>query len=275
MTWLDYAPEDLVEDPAFIKLKGEAALLFVLLVHRSMRHGHLSDDPALYRSLWGSKIKRFDRAWNDVVSVLIRDDDGLFFFDFIDDMRERCETHSASERERKRRQRAAERERAMSRGRPADVTRPSRGCHGVSDVRTDERTDERTNPPAAAPPADKPRGARKPPTGPVADTIRHWESEWSRTRLGTRCTIDTSAGVAAAWMVKQSGGAEDARRRITAMLEDGDSWIAQNATLRLLRSKWDRYAVTILPRSTRVGAPGSGTGMDAVRSFLSGNGAHA
>jgi hypothetical protein len=55
-------------------------------------------------------------------------------------------------------------------------------------------------------------------------------------------------------MLKQED-AQETRRRITAMLDDADAWIAKNASPKLLRSKWASYAVT-------VARPVSGKGID-------------
>lgn len=106
--------------------------------------------------------------------------------------------------------------------------------------------------------------ARKPPRteaqGDSPECIRHWEAEWARTRLGTKATIEGREGAAVAWMLKHADALE-VRRRMTAMLEDADAWMAQNASLSLLRSKWDRYAVTVRPNREP-------TGIDAARSLL-------
>ena len=90
--------------------------------------------------------------------------------------------------------------------------------------------------------------------------IQHWEAEWTRTRLGTKATVEAREGAAVAWMLKHADPPE-VRRRMTAMLEDADPWIAQNASLSILRSKWDRFAVSIRPNREP-------TGLDAARSLI-------
>ncbi len=97
-----------------------------------------------------------------------------------------------------------------------------------------------------SPGVSKPKPPRKKPTGEHAETIQYWESEWTRTRLGTKCAFSTADGVAVAWMLKQ-GDAQEARRRMTLMLEDPDPWIAKNASPAMLRSKWNSYAVMVRP----------------------------
>lgn len=118
------------------------------------------------------------------------------------------------------------------------------------------QTIPRAGPAPATPSRDPPTAsngakARPPASGDHPECIRHWESEWARTRQGTRCAIQVKDAAAVAWMLKEAAkvdlGALEVRRRMTAMLEDGEEWMAENASLTLLRSKWDRYAVTKRP----------------------------
>lgn len=62
------------------------------------------------------------------------------------------------------------------------------------------------------------------------------------------CTFSTADGVAVSWMLKQ-GDEQEVRRRMTAMLEDPDAWIAKNASPSMLRSKWNAYAVAVRAHS--------------------------
>lgn len=95
---------------------------------------------------------------------------------------------------------------------------------------------------------------RAPASGPNAECIRHWEAEWARTRMGARFRVTPADGVAVAWMLEDADPPE-VFRRMTAMLEDAEPWIAKNASPRTLRSKWDAYATATPGAITRPKPP--------------------
>jgi hypothetical protein len=85
-------------------------------------------------------------------------------------------------------------------------------------------------------------GAQGDSTSNVDNSIEHWRAEWARTRPGTKATVRDKDRAAVAWMLEQESP-EVVRARMTAMLEDPEPFVLKNASLRLLESKWDAYAV--------------------------------
>jgi hypothetical protein len=104
--------------------------------------------------------------------------------------------------------------------------------------------------PASEPPAKKPR---KDPTGPQAECAEHWRREWARTRGGTKATLRTKDYVGIAWMLTQESP-ENVRARMTAILEDREAFMVKNASVKLLESKWDSYALAAA-KPTRIVEP--------------------
>lgn len=143
MSWFEYEPEALVDDPGFLRLKPEPALLFVLLTHRSMRHGHLTPDREFYRMLWGARFRRFDHTWDAVQPSLTTSSDGLLCFEWVDEMRSSMVHRMKHDRERKKNTRMQAREVAMSSGHPSDVQKSSR-------LQTNKQTNRPTNDVGAA-----------------------------------------------------------------------------------------------------------------------------
>lgn len=91
-----------------------------------------------------------------------------------------------------------------------------------------------------------PRAAR---TGPHAELIQFWEESWIESRQ-TPYAVEPKDGVAAAAILKLAAGdLAEAKRRALALLGNQDAWMVQNASLPLLRSRWNQLAVTVLPRS--------------------------
>lgn len=77
---------------------------------------------------------------------------------------------------------------------------------------------------------------------PLDVCLDHWRSEWARTRSGTKATVREKDRTAVAWMVSIESP-ENVRARMTAMLADQEPFVVKNASLKLLESKWDAYAV--------------------------------
>jgi len=91
---------------------------------------------------------------------------------------------------------------------------------------------------------DKPRRA-----GGGTPLTRLWDQHWERTRLGVAFGWSAADAVSLAKCLKlASGDQAEVERRMVALLESDDTWTAQNATPRILRSQWNKFAVTVLPR---------------------------
>ena len=87
---------------------------------------------------------------------------------------------------------------------------------------------------------------RKPPSGPHADCIRTWETEWSRTRLGQPWAWQPKDAALMAKALKlASGDPEEVQARTTRLLESGDAWLAANASPGILVSRWNQLAVSV------------------------------
>lgn len=87
------------------------------------------------------------------------------------------------------------------------------------------------------------KAARKPASGPQPELIRHFEAEWIRTRPTGGAFVVTSREAAGAASLVADLGLEEAKRRVSLMLDDGSAWALQNASLSLLASQPNRWAV--------------------------------
>jgi hypothetical protein len=90
--------------------------------------------------------------------------------------------------------------------------------------------------------SSSPEGSAEGAADPLPELIEHWGREWARTRSGTKATVREKDRASVAWMLDQAE-AENVRRRMTAMLEDPEPFVLKHASLKLLESKWDAYAV--------------------------------
>lgn len=260
MSYFNYEPEHVTDDPGFLRLTAEAGYIYMMLANRMLRHGPLSPDKEFYRLLWGSRCRRFNLAWDQATSVIDRDSDGFLVISWALDARLEADAVLKSDRARKAKARSEARERTVSAGLPPDVCGTSAGRPLPTDGRTDG-TDGQTDRRSADEPAPPARRVRSKPTGDHAECIQHWEAEWQRTRLGTKYPIQSKDAVAIAWMLKQEGP-QEVRRRMTAILEDQDGWTSERASVGLLRARWTQYAVRHI---RAVSAP---TGFAAVQSML-------
>lgn len=275
MTWVRFDSDELMKDGAASLLTPSEFAFHTMLVYRSFDRGHLVDDIRIYVSLWGGRHKSLKKDWPAVKACWSKDKDGALFLDWIDDERESAEAHLKSVAERQKRWRDKKREqdlqKAQSNGlRDANVTDNVTPERRPTYERTNEtyERDVRTEPPTPSGDSeDKPRRSRAKPTGPQAECIQHWESEWSRTRLGDVFQIQSKDAIAVARMLKFKGvDAQEVKRRMTNMLESTDPWVAQNASPCLLQSKWAGYGVSVqLNGSARPGASQRVTGDDVVR----------
>lgn len=233
MSYFAYEPEHVTDDPGFLRLTAEAGYIYMMLVNRMLRHGPLSPDKDFYRLLWGSRCRRFSLAWDQATSVIDRDSDGFMVCSWAIDARLEADAALKSDRSRKQKARSEARERTVSAGLPPDVRGKSGGCPvltvGLSVGGTDIPV-----------PEDKPRPAKKSPTGPQAECYEHWQAEWSRVRDGAKFLGARKDFVAIAELLKASTP-EEVKRRMTLMLTDSDPWIMKNASPAILRSKWNTY----------------------------------
>lgn len=80
--------------------------------------------------------------------------------------------------------------------------------------------------------------------GEHAQFIDWFCGAWAERRLGVAYAVQGGKdGAAVAWCLKQQGGAQEARRRAVRMLDSEDPWTAQHASLSLLRSRWNDFAL--------------------------------
>lgn len=253
-------PGDFLSDPKVAAMSAEEVGVYWLLLCAAWLDDGIPDDHTFLARIARVSVERFEEVWVLVGRCWKPDGSGKL-------RNPRQERERAFQVEnRARRKAASDAANAAKAGRTGaesdTESEPNRSPidpltqYPIPDART-QRPKPDTQDPRPDQTTAKPRGKRKPPTGPNADAIRHWEAEWERTRLGTKYVVQPKDGVAVAWMLEHADPTE-VQRRMSAMLEDPDAWIAANASLPLLRSKWDRFAVTIRPPAK---AP---TGLDAV-----------
>jgi hypothetical protein len=119
------------------------------------------------------------------------------------------------------------------------------GSSGGEDSVSGTAPDQEPTPVQAAAAPPRVPAPRKPPTGPNAELIQHWEVEWLATR-GTPYAVEAKDGVAAAAILKLANGdVTEARRRADRLLHSPDAWMSQNASLSLLRARWNQLAVVV------------------------------
>lgn len=233
MSYFAYEPEHITDDPGFLRLPAEAGYLYMMLANRMLRHGPLSPDKEFYRLMWGSRCRRFSLAWDQAASVIDRDSDGFLVISWALDARLEASDALKSDRARKQKARSEARERTVSAGLPPDVQGKSTGCPPLTVGRSVGETNNAVS-------EDKPRRAKKSPTGPQAECFEHWKTEWARTRNGAAFVGATKDFVAITALLALAD-AEEVKRRMTLMVTDPDIWIAKNASPALLRSKWNTY----------------------------------
>lgn len=123
----------------------------------------------------------------------------------------------------------------------APPTHSESESYSESEVR-DQKSE--TSPIASLGAVKKPR---KPATGPHADLLRFWESEWARTR-GVDWAWTKPDLVAMSKCLKLAGdeGQREVETRITRILENTDRWTADNASPRILASHWNTHGFKII-----------------------------
>lgn len=130
--------------------------------------------------------------------------------------------------------------RSARRSTPRSTVAPP--SHSESESESESYSESRASP------SEKPPRPRAPRTGPHAELIQFWEQRWLETRM-TPYAVETKDGVAAAAILKLAkGDLGEAKRRAESMLTNGDPWIAQKASLPLLRSQWNQCAIRIVPK---------------------------
>jgi uncharacterized protein YdaU (DUF1376 family) len=89
----------------------------------------------------------------------------------------------------------------------------------------------------------KPRGRpRKQATGDHAEFARFWEKLWNETR-GCAYVYEAKDGIATAQILKLPGSSlDEAKARAARLLHSSDQFLRSNASVGLLRSKWNQLA---------------------------------
>lgn len=110
----------------------------------------------------------------------------------------------------------------------------------------------------------KPRAEAK---GPNAELVRFWEDEWRRTR-GSEFKVQRLDAIALAAVLKLADGdLDEAKARVTRILESADPWVTANASPGLLQKRWNQLGVEIV----RTG-PANGSvepkGFQGIRNYL-------
>lgn len=256
--WMPFFGDRFWESERVIELSADAALLYQWLLWRQWKHDSLPPPDTLAKVVparWGM---RWPELWAEVAQ----------FFDECPDGRWRNDT-LAVEREvaERKREQAAEKGRAGGRAKAkalaeqalvAGGRRKPSSSTGTTPARTQAEaqvvaepcpssTPDRTVPNRTEPDrTNPPRGAALARSGPHAEFIAWWMGEWERTRLGTAYAFqDAKDGNAVSWLLKRPEGVEEVKVRALRLLESTDAWEAKNASLSLLRSRWNAMAVEV------------------------------
>lgn len=229
-----------------LALSNEATGLHIRLLCLFWHQGPIPNDPAWIRSRCGSHS---DAALDEVLA-LWEERDGCFVFASLE--AERDALPGLQE---------ARREAGVKGGRASGKARKQRSkqvLRGVlqkneasteatvepdqirsEEIRPDQKRAEESRETLAA--QARPR---RTPDGAHAAFIAWFCEAWQERRLGVVYAVQGAKdGAAVSWILKQQGGAEEARRRAVRMLESEDAWTAQHASLSLLRSRWNDFAL--------------------------------
>jgi uncharacterized protein YdaU (DUF1376 family) len=239
-----FYPGDFLSDPNVAAMSTEAQGAYVRLLCFAWLDGSIPADTALLAPMCGLTHEAFTKAWAVV---------------------QRCWTASSTDRlvnprmERERAFQAEGRARRQLASKVAvdakqRIVNESLTNRATVDPLTLHPTPEALHPkpdtlhPTPETRDPKPVLKQKPPaprSGDHAALIRFWEAEWLQTR-GTPYAVEAKDGVAAAAVLKlASGSLQEAQRRAERLLRSSDAWMTQNASLGLLRSRWNQLAVEV------------------------------
>jgi len=270
-----FYPADYLSSRTIRRLTLEQRGAWLELICSEWLDGPLENDPAELASIVGVSAKEFARLWPGLDRCFELENGKL-----VNPRLEREREAQAANRERwqKLGQSGNDKQRAQrdsdgggSEGLDGRVDTPVRDAHGTP---TGPRSEGSSSPlsstpqvihesPSEIPPValapgggKPPKAPRKPPSGPQADLIRHFEAEWARTRPGVEMVFRTREAVAAAQLVKSPGLGESCRR-VTRMLEDTNPWAVSSASLSQLNSSPNRWAADVPRVGARAPEPGS------------------
>lgn len=126
------------------------------------------------------------------------------------------------------------------------------------EMRGDEPIGDEMNGAAEKPPARQP--AKR--SGDHAELISFWQSSWLQTR-GSAYAFEAKDGVAAAAVLKLAkGDLAEAKKRADKLLHSSDEWLTQNASMGLLRSRWNQLAFDV------VGHKNEPKGAQGIRDYM-------
>lgn len=235
-----FYPGDFLADPKVGAMTTEAQGAYVRLLCYAWLDGSIPDAPELLAPMCGLTVESFSMAWATVQRCWVESFPGRL-------VNPRMERERTFQSEGRARRLAASKVAQEARERIENESRTNRAT--VAPL-TLHPTPEALHPrPETRDPKpvleQKPRAPR---TGAHAELIQHWEAEWLSTRQ-TAYAVTPRDGAAAASVLKLAGGdLGEAKRRASAMLTSDDAWVAQNASLSLLASKWNQMAVRIIPK---------------------------
>ena len=269
--------DDFFEDENVAEMDDSAALLYQWLIWRQFKHGPLPS-PDVLRRLPHRWQSRWEELWPQVEARFPKNADGRL-------ENPRCATErriaielATAAREKGRRgglaaqaRLAAKAEKTPSAAerrvgqdsKPSSTTARPQLESGSStakavvepsphqtetspSLRSGESAREaRDSPPARR--GREPGLPRASATGPHADLVRHFEAEWLRTRPEAGpYAVERRDGVGASKALSMAGGnLDEAKRRVTRMLDDADPWHFDRAGLHRLPGEWNRLGIDV------------------------------
>lgn len=235
--YFPFYPADFWGSERVSLMSMEAVGLYLMMLSREWQSGSASADPVYWKRFAGDRIQDFDSTWGEVLPCF-EERDGRLYNKRLEEERGIADQFSSQQSDKAKarwdRWRAKKDAAAQPRKSRSKATAIPLQDRTGSDQTGSDRTTE------------KPRAAR---TGPHAELIQHFEARWLDTR-GVPYAVQPKDGAAAAKALKLAGGDLGlAKDRVETMLTSSDSWVAQHASLPLLVSQWNQFAVTVVPRS--------------------------
>lgn len=247
LPWFRVDPETVLAEDAVAAMEPAGFGLYWKVAFRVWRAGSLPTDETQLRAICRGWFTNWDVDWPQVRAAMV-EVEGRLTIAWIEEERARGTRILAVQRSNGNlggRPPKPKRNPRVSHGKPTakpgqtdgqPVVSPSLSSSDSSSL-TPEKTVSTGNPKAAA---KKPRTVG---SGDHPQLMDHWWQEWQRTR-GTPYAFQTKHGVAASKILKLPGVTlQEARRRVTRLLEHSDPWMAENASLCLVESRWNELGV--------------------------------
>jgi uncharacterized protein YdaU (DUF1376 family) len=256
-----FYPGDFLSDPNVAAMSTEAQGAYIRLLCFAWLDGSIPADVALLAPMCGLAHDSFTKAWAVVQRCWTESSTGRLVNPRLE--RERVFQAEGRARRQLASQVAVEaKQRIVNESSTNRATVDPLTLHPTPDTLRPKPDTRHPIPDTRDPKPVLEKQPRAPRTGPHAELIQFWERLWLETR-GTPYAVETKDGVAASAVLKlASGSLQEAQRRAERLLRSSDAWMTQNASLGLLRSRWNQLAFDV------VGSKNEPKGAQGIRDYM-------